>query len=1439
MNRVPRNLVPSLFDYAADTEAAETSDHTAPDRAEALIDAAKQMLEVLVAGDTLSHDIARDCMTEAFGASDTTGAWQWKDLYEAQEIAGVLFLRRYSKAIRERTPAQQLATMDKLQSLMLTHTRRSDTSLRYQQFSTPFVLARACALAAQIDDNDVVLEPSAGTGILAINAEINQASLYLNEYERGRAALLAKLFACNVHQYNAEYISDYLAVPDQPSIVLMNPPFTNSPTMHKTDIGVTGRHVISALRCLRDGGRMVAITGHNFAPTTAPLRQAFTRLQQIGTIIHSVPLAGKFYYKHGTSFATRLTVIDKIPAEQPDSFPHYNDLVIDDFDGLVTMLDQLPQRPALGEPKRLQPNTQPTATAKPVAVKSIEESPQINFTTAVALTYTVNAPQEDDGILSDALYSDYQPQTININDAKPHPTRLVQSSAMNAVRPPVPTAQPMLPPALVSEGILSAPQLESIVYAEEAHAQHLPGTIKIDKHFDIAHVDEETLREVTLRRGWFLGDGTGCGKGRQIAGMIVSNVAQGRKRAIWVSKNDKLIEDARRDWQAVGGDPKQIVPLSKFALGKPIDLAQGILFVTYGTLRIAAKQGKCSRVEQIVNWAGEDFDGIIAFDESHAMANAGGLVGARGVKGSSQQALTGLKLQRALHDARVVYVSATGATEVGNLAYAERLGLWGEGTAFAHRSNFVAQIEKGGIAAMEVISRDLKAMGLYTARALSYAGVTVDMLEHQLTEAQIAIYNRYADAYQVIHHNIGKALNSCNITDDKGTPLNSQSCGNTYSAFEGNKQRFFNHLLTAMKCPSLIAAMQHDLENNKAPVVQIVSTSEALLQRRLDAIPTSEWSDLNIDITPREYVMDYLVNSFPIQLHELYQDEKGKTHSRPVYDAEGKPVINQAALAKRDALISDLASLPPVPAALDQIMHHFGDDQVAEVTGRSIRLINKDGIISVHKRSASANVAETHAFMQGKKSILVFSDAGGTGRSYHADLNAENQKQRVHYLLEAGWRADNAIQGLGRTHRTHQASAPIFRPVATDVAGEKRFLSTIARRLDTLGAMTKGQRQTGGQGMFRSEDNLEADEARQAMITLMKQITMNMIEGCSMQEFEDMTGLKLDKEESLPSTAKFLNRLLALRIETQNMLYDHFSLNLAGIIEEMKEAGQYNIGIETLKADHFTVVEHDTVWTDQATQAESYSWLINQQTKTQPISQERALREAGAHGRLVINTDSGYAAIIVPTEQQQVCQSTGALLSTSRLIRPTGMQKMTNAKLDKSHWREASQTAWHQTWQEQIDHMPEYQTKQFLMITGMLLSIWHLIGGQDMKIYRLKTDDGQVLLGRKLEGAEISKFRQALGLGKTEINSNDILAEVKQGGSFTLAQGLRLKRSLVMGQHRLEIITPGGNTIIDQLITLGCFTEIIAYQRRTFIPDTETADEVIAAIIEQFPLIES
>ncbi len=99
---------------------------------------------------------------------------------------------------------------------------------------------------------------------------------------------------------------------------------------------------------------------------------------------------------------------------------------------------------------------------------------------------------------------------------------------------------------------------------------------------------------------------------------------QGRRKAVWISKSDKLLEDAQRDWSALGMERLLVTPLSRFPQGKDITLSEAVLFTTYATLRSDDRGEKLSRVKQIVEWLGSDFDGVIIFDESHAMQNAAG-----------------------------------------------------------------------------------------------------------------------------------------------------------------------------------------------------------------------------------------------------------------------------------------------------------------------------------------------------------------------------------------------------------------------------------------------------------------------------------------------------------------------------------------------------------------------------------------------------------------------------------------------------------------------------------------------------------------------------------------------------------------------------------------------------------------------------------------------
>ena len=1410
--------------------------------------AAGLLLPHLERGQRVDAAALRGAMEAAFGASDATGAWTWKLAYDACEAATVLFLRKYGKALFRKagSPAAILPQLGKVAGLMPTHTRRSEEAQTFQQFSTPIPLGFAAMTAAAITPADRVLEPSAGTGLLAILAEIAGGTLLVNELAEARAGLLSSLFpALSVTRFDAAQIDDHLDPGLVPTVVLMNPPFSVMANVEGRMADAAFRHVASALARLAPGGRLVTITGASFAPDNPAWTASWTRLQERGRVTFSAAIDGSVYAKHGTTVPTRLTVIDKLPAEDPAVFPTAPGVAPDVATLMGWLADQLPARlpvdPGLTVPvaREAAPRTvrgYVNRAAKPAPAAPLAEPD------GVPLAYeTVDWAPTEDGRLSDAIYEDYGLQTIRIAGAQAHPTQLVQSASMASIAPPKPSYRPVLPEGTL--GKLSEAQLETVIYAGEAHGGFLAGAWTVDDTFDtLSAAPEDATNAIRFRQGFMIGDGTGVGKGRESAAIILDNWLQGRRKAVWISKSDKLLEDAQRDWSALGMERLLVTPLSRFPQGKPITLNEGILFLTYATLRSDDRGKRVSRVKQIVEWLGSDFDGVIIFDEAHQMQNAAGGKGERGDVAASQQGRAGLRLQHALPQARVVYVSATGATTVHNLAYAQRLGLWGgEDFPFSTRAEFIEAIEAGGVAAMEVLARDLRALGLYTARSLSFKGVEYELLDHELTPEQVRIYDSYADAFAIIHNNLDAAMQAANITGGEGGSgtLNRQAKSAARSAFESAKQRFFGHLLTSMKTPTLIRSITSDLEAGHSSVIQIVSTGEALMERRLAEIPTEEWGDLKMDLSPREYVLDYLAHSFPVQLYEPFTDSEGNLSSRPVY-RDGQPVESREAVARRDEMIASLASLPPVPGALDQIIQHFGTDTVAEVTGRSRRIVRKRSVtidrLVVENRAGSANLAETQAFMDDAKRVLVFSDAGGTGRSYHAELSARNTRLRVHYLLEAGWKADAAIQGLGRTHRTNQKQPPLFRPISTNVKAEKRFLSTIARRLDTLGAITRGQRQTGGQGLFRPEDNLESHYARDALRQLYLLLVRGKVEGCSLERFEAATGLKLMDsngiKDELPGITTFLNRLLALTIELQGVLFTAFEGLLTARIEGAIASGTYDAGLETLRAESFAVTDRQVIYTHPRTGAETSLLTITERKRNRPVTLDAALAELDdPRAKLLINERSGRAAVQIPTTSTML--DDGEIERRVRLIRPMEAHNVPVRMMGETHWVEADRDAFASAWGAEVAEVPEFADSTLHMVTGLLLPIWKRLPNDSTRVYRLQTDAGERIIGRKVSPAWAAN---ATTTGIASVTPEDAFAALMEGRTILdLSEGLQLRRVRVMGANRIEL-SGFTDTMRQRLTAYGLFHEIISWKLRFFVPVGAQGPAIIGKLFDRWPV---
>jgi hypothetical protein len=474
--------------------------------------------------------------------------------------------------------------------------------------------------------------------------------------------------------------------------------------------------------------------------------------------------------------------------------------------------------------------------------------------------------------------------------------------------------------------------------------------------------------------------------------------------------------------------------------------------------------------------------------------------------------------------------------------------------------------------------------------------------------------------------------------------------------------------------------------------------------------------------------------------------------------------------------------------------------------------------------------------MDDAKRILIFSDAGGTGRSYHAELSARNRRLRVHYLLEPGWKADAAIQGLGRTNRTNQAQPPLFRPIATDVKAEKRFLSTIARRLDTLGAITRGQRQTGGQGLFRSEDNLESHYGRDALRQLYLLLVRGKVDGCSLGAFEDTTGLKLVDangiKDELPPITTFLNRLLALTIDLQNVLFAAFEQLLAARIEGAIASGTYDAGLETLLAESFVVDDRRVIYAHPGTGAETRLLTVIERRRNRPVTLEEALDAlSDSTGVLLVNERSGRAAVQVPAPSFML--DDGEIERRVRLIRPMEQHSVPLNTMAESHWVEADRGRFGAAWQAELHDVPEFTESTIHIVAGLLLPIWKRLPNESTRVFRLQTDAGESIIGRKVSATWVASV---LGSGVPELAPDTAFAALSEGRTILeLAESLQLRRVRVMGAHRIEL-SGFTEAMRDRLRAYGLFAEIISWKLRMFVPNDADGVEVLAKVLDRYPL---
>lgn len=1478
---VSKTVVPST---TPPEQAAQDAREVVPGTRK-LIRAIKATLEANIKLDNTKLTAIAD---RAFGGTRQGGRYTSRDVYDALEVAVNEFIAESRSQIMRESPGSALTYLRGVMQLLPTQTDRTDEQIQFQQFSTPPTEAYVAAKILNPQAGEFVLEPSAGTGDLALYARLAGAEVRTNEISDRRKGLL-RMQGYEVTGVDAAIINDVLPYADKPTAIIMNPPFSatgGKTSRNKTEYGA--RHVESALARLDDGGRLVAIVGEGMALDSFTHAAWFQKLAQKYNLRANVLINGDEYAKYGTTFGNRILVFDKTGATPGDGWAsqlrnivraetktleealHVTESIAADRPQAgAQKLDSIGQRPVAeaprdirqraGEPvgeadgrsgvsrparpsggisrtdagtrpaqgdeivSRVEPRVEPVTTRHPESTAGgrvrggVAENIQPIVETAAQTGEAAPDEREEDT----NKFVTYAPGKLTIGGK--HPARIVESSSMAAVESPDITYKSALPPAIISENKLSGLQLESVYYAGQQF--------------------EKTLTN-GQRAGFFVGDGTGVGKGRQIAGIITDQWQRGVKRILWVSAGRDLQDAAAIDFADLGQKQIGITSLNDYATGEAITAPQGVIFCTYSSLIGQSQKGKgLSRQKQLEDWLGNDC--CIVFDEAHKAKNAL----AAGPGGEPTKTATAvIGIQENLPGARVVYSSATGATDVRNMAYMTRLGLWGEGTAFPGGFlDFLSEIENGGVGAMEMVARDMKALGTYVSRSISYQGVGYKEVTHVMTPEQRHIYNTAAVAWQRVIQNIDQAIEI--------TGAGARQRAFAMSRFWSEHQRFFKQLLTAIKVPTAITEVQQALADGKAVIISLIGTGEA---RTTDLITKSiaENSSLDdLDFSPRETIAHLVEKSFPTNVYEEVDDETtGKPIKVLVKDFEGNPVQSREALALKEKLLDSLTDLNLPENPLDQIVNFFGVNAVAEMTGRKRRLIrNKAGNLEYVKRAPDdvamnkTNLHEKDLFQSGKKNIAIISDAASTGISLHSSNRAANKKRRYQLALELGWSADKQMQTFGRSHRSDQSEPPEFGLLSTDAGGEKRFSSTIAKRLGSLGALTKGEREATG-GVDLARYNFETDEGKAALVLFYDAAMNNKIERLpeSRAVLKQMGVLKEKKsgEEAIEETdiknvPRFLNRILALDIDTQNIVFDEFTSRFDSVIQQRKENGTFDDGVQDIHGEHIVIIgEPEVVNTDKNTGAETRHFTVQVETKVTPVVWEEAAKRSNVVNAGFTQNIKSKNVFLVERVAPITDQTTGRVVGRVKITSPQRKARIIpeTELVEKFDSLQAGNAKF--LWDKALEGMPLTIKEQKHIIGGAILPIWSKLKTQNvnsLKVVRVNTDDKKRIVGILLPDEAVGEVLRALGVSRAFASPKEIFTAVLENGeTIPLADGFTLKRSYVHRERTIEL-TGAQQAAFAELQKIGLRSETIDYKKRFFIStDERQGVGVITRLVERY-----
>src|SRR5215510_581918 len=482
------------------------------------------------------------------------------------------------------------------------------------------------------------------------------------------------------------------------------------------------------------------------------------------------------------------------------------------------------------------------------------------------------------------------------------------------------------------------------------------------------------------------------------------------------------------------------------------------------------------------------------------------------------------------------------------------------------------------------------------------------------------------------------------------------------------------------------------------------------------------------------------------------------------------------------------------------------------------------------------NIHEMEQFQSGRKRIAIISDAASTGISLHASNRAANKQRRVHITLELGWSADKQMQTFGRTHRSDQAVPPEYVLLSTELGGEKRFSSTIARRLGSLGALTKGDRRSADNSDL-AKYNFETEEGRAALCLMLRRI----MEGGNVpglanprQTLRDIgllvrnrDGCEEVRKEDLYNVPRFLNRVLALDVDQQNALFDHFADLFDQTVRYAKANGTFDEGVTDIKALAIRIEKPPRiVHTDEITQAQTTHYTLKIDVPCQSVSFDEAERvRKQRNGAFFRHRKNGHFILAVESGLHTNAE-TGNSYRTFAVWKPEAARSsyIHNDELTEKYKAVAPAKA-RDWWTDKYASVPPIETHEIHIIGGAIIPLWQRFKTHEearLRVVRVTTDDGQRIVGIRIPREQVGPIVRALGAGRDLREPEEIFTGIlDEGEEVTLVSGLKLCRKVIHREPAIELIGVDPHRFAE-IRSLGLINEQIDWKQRFFVPTEQT-----------------